>query len=125
VTYRPPRKQKWDQKRDETFYQQAWQFNRVLVRICLIPAPFCIGYIMYWNFARLPGTPPMIVTAILLGSVAFTLALSFIFWRCPQCNQILFRGSAKGAGVLFWLADPDSCPDCGVVLRPRKKPRNS
>ena len=109
------------QKMEDLYVQNTWRFQQSLVRILHLPAPFALAYLLYWHMANLPGYPPLIVFVILLGSIGLSLAAAFFFWRCPACNQILFRTSGSGAAILFWLADPDSCPDCGASLRPLPK----
>lgn len=117
-------KPKYDEKTDDEYIRSTWEFQRVFVRIFLVPFPFALLYVAYSMIVD-PQQPPLLAVAIAMGSLGAHLMFSFFLWRCPSCNQILFRTSGAGASYTFWLSDPDDCPYCGVRLVAGKKEKVS
>ena len=122
----PPRKAQrrpWTKDKEDRYLQGTWRFQRGLVKLLMVPAPFCLLFLIHWHVAERPGWPPLWIWAVLLGSIAFTLAAAFFYWRCPACGYLLYRTSKSGVPILFWLSDPDECPDCGFALNPPERLR--
>ncbi len=115
-TRRPREKARWSPQMEEDFILRNWSFNRRLVLAFTYLFLLCLGSLFLWHFAKMPGYPPLLVWAILLGSFALAIGLALVFWRCPSCGEVLYRTSKSEAGVLFWLSDPPDCPYCGVKL---------
>ena len=102
---------------EQRHVEDTWEGHRRIVLWTTYPTIFCIGVVFAWSILRAPGHPPLIAWVAGLGSFALTLVAAFVFWRCPDCTEILYRTSKSGAGFLFWLSDPPECPYCGVKLR--------
>ncbi len=108
---------KWSPKMEQEHIWGTWAANRRIVQWATYPTIFCVGVAYAWHFLKAPGYPPRLVWLGLMGGFALSLVTAFVYWRCPDCGEILFRTSKSGAGVLFWLSDPVDCPYCGVKLR--------
>lgn len=112
-----PARKPWTRKMEDEYLQSTWRFQQRLVKAMLVPAPFALAFLLYWRITEQKGYPPLLVWAVLFGSIGFTLGTAFFFWRCPYCNELLFQTSRRNARFLFWLNDPDICPDCGAQLK--------
>jgi len=118
---RPKLDKDWDPKRDADYMRSTWSFQRNLVRLTLMPLPFAAIYTLNWVAGWEPGIEtPWIALAVMFTSVAACGVLGFIFWRCPSCDQILYRTTNEARTFLFFLSDPDFCPDCRASLRKPK-----
>lgn len=115
-TRRPSEKTRWSPEMEEEFILRNWRINRRIVLTATNLCLGCLGLLFFWHLAKLPGYPPLITWVVLIGSFAFAIGLALLFWRCPNCDEILYRTSKSGAGILFWLSDPPDCPYCGVKL---------
>jgi len=113
---RPRETAKWNPGMDEEYVLRNWRTNRRIVLWATYLCLTCVGLLFTWHFAKLPGYPPLMTWVVLLGSFAAAIGLALVFWRCPNCDEVLYRTSKYGAGVLFWLSDPPDCPYCGVKL---------
>ena len=108
---------KWNPKMEQQHVEATWAQQRRIVRWTTYPTIFCIALVFAWSILHAKGNPPAYAWVVLLGSFALSLVAALVFWRCPDCSEILYRTSKSGAGFLFWLSDPPDCPYCGVKLR--------
>lgn len=115
-------------KKDPAYVLETWRFQRRLVKAVFLPWPvFAVVLVVY--FAR-GGTWPAPGWAVIgfgtsLGLGAF---LAFLLWRCPSCDEILFRGGGSADPGFLWLEEPRNCHSCGAILEkspqsPRTGPR--
>lgn len=100
---------------DDKYVKDSWSFQRTLVLAVFAPAPLLafVGLTLYLRTKSFPSW------AFIGGTISFGVGifLSFFYWRCPRCGVIFLRDSGAGAPLLFWLADPEVCRDCGAKLR--------
>ena len=95
----------------------TWSFQTWLVKLFTLPFPFAVCYLGFWAFHGDHKKIPLTALAVLMGSVAGTLVCAFAFWRCPACNEIVYKTSdSQASSLLFWLGDPKNCRACGARL---------
>lgn len=103
-------------KNDPAYVLETWRFQRNLVKAVFVPWPvFAIYLVVY--FAKGGAWPPPGWAAVgFCSSIGLGSLLAFFLWRCPSCDEILFRGGGSPDPGFLWLEEPRNCHSCGAIL---------
>ena len=103
-------------KNDPTYVLETWRFQRALVKLVFLPSPVFGLYLLYHFVTGGTWPPPGWAAVGFCTSLGLGSLLAFALWRCPACDEILFRGGGSPDPGFLWLEEPRNCHSCGAML---------